>query len=394
MSSSTSYNRAPVAAVVCLGIGVLAGAWGARVGTRALEHARAVQLLSEAALIVCLFCTGLRISTPLDLAAWRVPLRLAIVTLPATVALIAGTANVFLGLPFAQALLLGAVLGPTDPVLVSDLEVRAPDEEQAVRFTLTAEGALSSGFALPLVLFALGVSGHRDLGPLALRWLTLDVIWSLAAGALLGALAGVLGSQALARFGPRNPAGASELGFGEVTLFAALVALVYGASVLVHANGFVAVLAAGTTLARGGAPWVRSAATPRMARALACAAGRVERLAELAMVIVLGALLAVSRVRPALVLFALLVLVAIRPLAARLGLGASGASEPQRRLIAWFGIRGVASLYLVMFCVGEGLSTSVASELIAITLAVLATSIAVHGLTAFPLAKRPIDQRG
>lgn len=399
MSSSTSHGRAPVAAaVLCLGVGMLAGVWDARLGTRALEHARFAQVLAEAALLVCLFCTGLRIASPLELAAWRVPLRLTLVTLPVTIGLIAGAADVFLGLPFAQALLLGAILAPTDPVLAFDLPAPGPDRGNEVRFALTAEGALTSSLALPAVWFALGLCGQHDLGPLALRWLTLDLAWALAAGALLGWVLGALAAQALGRLAPRE--GAGQLGLTEIALVTTLLAFTYGASVLAHANGFIAVLAAGMALANGGTPWRHSA--PRWPRvrpgartqALVCLAARVERLAWLAMVIVLGALLTVAKIRPALIVFALLVLVAIRPLAARLGMGAARGSQLERQFIAWFGIRGVASLYCVMLVVGEGLGTPVATELTAITLGVLATSIALHGLTALPLGNRAADQQG
>ncbi len=400
MSSSTSQSRAgAAAAVVCLAVGMLAGAWDARLGERVIEHARAAQLLSEMALVVGLFCTGLRISAPFDGATWRVPLRLGLLTLPVTVLLIAGVASVFLGLSFAQALLLGAILGPTDPVLASDLKVPTADRGDGVRFALAAEGALSSTLALPIVLFALGACGHEDLGPLALRWLALDVLWALPSGALLGWLIGSLGAHALTRL----EAGGSDgrLGLTELTLFASVVALTYGVSVLAHANGFVAVLGAGIALARGGAPWPHTRARwlsitsqPRLARTLSASAERVGRLAELAMVIVLGALLTLSSVHPALIVFALLVLVAVRPLAARLALIRSGGVELERQLVAWFGIRGVASIYYAMFAVGQGLGAGAARELTAITLVVLASSIAMHGLTAVPLASKPAGQQG
>jgi len=399
MSSSTSHTRASVAAaVVCLAAGMLAGAWEARLGAHALEHARAAQVLSETALLVCLFCTGLRISAPLDLATWRVPLGLAAVTMPVTIGLVAVAANAFFGMSLPQALLLGTILGPTDPVLASDLKLSSAGGEEGVRFALTAEGALSSALALPLVLFALGLCGRHDLGPLALHWLAIDVLWGLAGGALLGMLIGAVAAHALARLESRGATG--ELGLAELLLFACVIAFSYGASVLLHANGFLAVLAAGGALARGGLlsmsarPWRRLLAGQKLTPALSSAAARIERLAELAVVIVLGALLTVSSVHPALILFALLVIVVVRPIAARLGLRRAGASELERQLIAWFGIRGVACMYYAMFAVGEGFSTPVATELTAVTLAVLATSIALHALTAWPLAKRPAAAHG
>ena len=231
MSTSTSHSRAPVAAaVLCLGVGLLAGAWDASLGARPLEQARSAQVLVEAALLVCLFCTGLRISTPFRLGAWRVPLKLTLITLPVTIGLTAGAASVFLGMPFAQALLLGAILGPTDPVLAFDLRVPESDREEAVRFALGAEGALSSSLALPAVLFALGICGHHELGPLALRWAALEVAWALAAGALLGWGLGALAARGLARLDTRANAG--ELGLTELALLVTLVAFTYGAAML------------------------------------------------------------------------------------------------------------------------------------------------------------------
>lgn len=390
MSSFRSQARWPVsAAVICLAAGMLAGAWGGGFGTRAVEHTRAVEVLSEAAMLLCLFCTGLKLSAPLEWRIWRLPLRLAAITLPATVALTAGAANVFLGLPIERAVLLGAILGPTDPVLAASLRLPASGREDATRFALTAEGALSSSLALPLVLFALGLCGHHDLGPLALRWVAADLLWAVGCGALLGWAVGAVAAQALLRLDSRG-----QIGLVEVLLFATTVALSYGAAFILQANGFVAVLVAGSALARGGVPSPRVGEAPRLARPLATAAGRVERLAELAIMVVLGALVAVSRVHAALVLFALLVLVAVRPVAARLGLGASPGAELERHFIAWFGMRGVASMYYLMFSVDQSLSVPFASELAAITLSVLATSIALHGLTSLPLGERPAGQQG
>lgn len=109
--------------------------------------------------------------------------------------------------------------------------------------------------------------------------------------------------------------------------------------------------------------------------------------------VVLGALLAATRVHAELVLFALLVLVAVRPIAARLGLGASPGAEHDRQFIGWFGMRGVASMYYLMFSVDQTPSASLAGEIAAITLTVLGASIALHGLTSLPLGKQPAGQQ-
>jgi sodium/hydrogen antiporter len=390
MSSSRSLVRWPAsAAAICLVAGMLAGAWRGGFGAQAFEHARAVEALSEAGMLVCLFCTGLGISAPLDLVVWRPPLRLAAITLPVTVALIAAAANVFLGLPIEQAILLGAILGPTDPALAAGLRLPATGREDVTRFALVTEGALGSSLALPVVLFGLGLCGHHDLGPLALRWIAVDVVWAVGCGALLGWAAGAMAARALVGLDSRG-----QIGILEVLLFVCVVVLTEGAAFILHANGFVAVLVAGSALARGGGLAPRAGGTWRLAGPLAAGAGRVEGLVELAIVVVLGALVAVSGVHAALILFALLVLVAVRPIAARLGLGVSPGTQIERHFIAWFGMRGVASMYYLMFSVDQNLSVPFARELAAITLSVLATSIALHALTSLPLGKRAAGERG
>ncbi len=367
---------------------MVAGAWGGRLGTRAVEHARTVEVLSEAAMLLSLFCTGLRFSGPLALKVWRLPLRLAAITLPVTIALIAGAARVFLGIPMEQAVLLGAILGPTDPVLAAGLRLPATGEEDLTRFTLTAEGALSSSLALPVVLFALGLGGHHELGPFALRWAAADVIWAVGCGAALGWALGALAARALLRLASRG-----QIGLAEALLILCALALTYGAAFILQANGFVAVLVAGGALARGGVLRPRVGSPWRLARPLAAAGERAERLAELAIVVVLGALLAVSRVHAALILFALGVLVVVRPVAARLGLGAPSGTGVERRFIAWFGMRGVASMYYLMLSVDQSSSMPFAGELPAIVLTTLATSIALHALTSLPPAERPAGER-
>jgi sodium/hydrogen antiporter len=400
-------------AVLCLGAGVAAGVSAARLGIvppLELEHARTVQVIIEALLVVGLFCTGLKLTAPLDLAHWRLPLRLAAITMPVTAALTAGAARVLLGLPIEDAVLLGVILAPTDPVLAAGLEQPNVESHGAVRFVLAAEGALTSSLALPLLMLAIGFAGERDLGPLGARWLALDVIWAVAGGALLGALLGTLGARALARLDAR-----AEAGWLAALLAASVLVSSYGAALIVQVNGFAAALCAASAFVRGGIVWRSGrlgwgggSRPGRLARQLAPGADRIERLLELAAVLLIGLLLASSAARPALVLFALLMIVAVRPLAARLGIGAAPqvrfpserGADPQprepggdRQAIAWFGARGIASLYY-LYLVLDGPAVANGGDLVAITLVVLATSVALHGLTALPLGKRPAGAQG
>ena len=372
-----------------LALGLVAGACGSRLLPHAGDHTRLVEAFSETAILLSLFCVGLRLGVPLEWRLWKAPVRLATVSMLVTVVLVAGAADVFLDLSFSQALLLGAILAPTDPVLSADVRLPIAGDEEAARFPLVAEGALNSSLALPMVLFALGLAGPYELGPVGVHWLLVDVGWSVAAGVALGWGTGWLAAQALERLD-----GNGQIGAAEVLLVASTIVLAYGSAELCRANGFFAVLAGGYALVHGGRlrPTVRRA--PRISRRLSSLAERVERVTELVMVGLVGALLSVSAVRPQLYVFAVAVLVAVRPIAARLGLVGLPFPEAARPAVVWFGIRGMASVYYLAYAVDQGLSAPLASELTAVTLAVLATSVVLHGLSALPLLKRPLDQEG
>jgi len=368
---------------------MLCGAWGGRALPRLTEHARLLQSVSEAAVVISLFCVGLRLPAALEWPVWRLPMQLASLTMLVTAGLIAGAATVFLGLSFPHALLLGAILAPTDPVLGDASWSSAHEGQHAVRFTLAAEGALSSALALPLVVFALALAGHYDAGPLLIRWVALDLLWGITGALALGWMIGVGAAYVFARLDASAKPGVLEL-----LLLLCAVALGYGGAYLVHVNGLLAVLAAGSTLARGGKARLRRSMVQVLPRGAANVAGRIEQGIELAIVVLVGALLAVSELRVGLFLFALLVLVAARPIAARTGLAGIRAPEPVRRVVVWFGIRGIASLYYLAYAVDQGLGAPLAEELTVITLAVVATSIAMHALTALPLLKPPVNQEG
>ena len=106
---------------------------------------------------------------------WLLPLRLALVSMLVTVALIAGAGVAWLGLPLGAAILLGGILAPTDPVLASDVQVAEPTDRDRLRFSLTGEAGLNDGTAFPFVLLGLGLLGLHELGDSLWRWLAIDV---------------------------------------------------------------------------------------------------------------------------------------------------------------------------------------------------------------------------
>jgi len=324
---------------------------------------------------------------PLQWNAWKLPLRLGTVTMLATMAMIAGAAHVFFELSFAQALLLGAVLAPTDPVLASDVHMPASGDHEPARFALAGEGGINTGLGVPAVAFGRGLIGLSDVPPPGLAWAGIELVWGVAGGAALGWCAGTLLVRGIARLDwGRQP------DFFEDLLVILGAGMAYAAALALHANAFFTVFAFGVALCHRGR--LRRAATlrPPDTRYVALAQN-LERVVSAIVVLLVGALVTVTEVRPEMFLFALLLLAVVRPVAVRLGLGQLPVPPDERRLLAWFGVRGAASLYLLALALDQGVGAPLARELAAITLVALATSILLHGLSATPLVSGPVGNR-
>jgi len=146
-----------------------------------VRDAKLLEHLSEAVVLVSLFTVGLKLALPLSDPRWRLPLRLALGPMVVTVALIAPLGWA-IGLPIGAAVLLGAVLAPTDPVLASDVQVSDPEDRDRLRISLTGEGGLNDGTAFPFVMLGLGLLGLHELGEFGGRWVAVDVVWAAVAG--------------------------------------------------------------------------------------------------------------------------------------------------------------------------------------------------------------------
>ena len=400
-------KRLPLtAAIFYLAAGALLGPWGAGLlRIDALNHASALERLTEIAVIISLFTAGLKLRLPASDRRWRTATLLAIVAMALTIACVAAFAAALFAMPLGVALLLGAVLAPTDPVLASDVHVADEHDAEPVRFSLTGEAGLNDGTAFPFVMLGLGIMGSHELGAYGWRWLTIDVIWAVAAGLGVGALCGAgIGRLVLyLRRVHREAVGLDEF------LALGLIALSYGLALLVHAYGFLAVFAAGLSVRRierqqsdiaapvdvaeAGRNTDEQATDPDtapayMARAVLSFNEQLERLGELAVVLVVGAMLAdIERPGPG-VLMAACLFVLIRPLSTMLTLVGTPLSRTQRAVIAWFGVRGVGSVYYLAYALSHGVSAPAAQMLADITLMVVAASIVVHGVSVTPLMRQ------
>jgi sodium/hydrogen antiporter len=371
------------------------------------RHAAFIERVTEVAVIVSLFTAGLKLRIPLHDSRWRRPLRLAFGSMTLTVVAIAMAGVYGMGLSWGAGVLLGAILAPTDPVLASDVQVEHPFDYDPLRFSLTGEAGFNDGTAFPFVMLGLGLLGLHDIGPFGLRWIAVDVVWAiggaLAIGFLLGTAVGEL--VLYLRREHREATGLDDF------LAMGLIGVCYGIALICHTYGFLAVFAAGLALRRmerrqmdGRAneqPSLNDAAGQRteelatdsvkapavMAEAVLHFNEQLERVGELFVVVMIGAILSWTLIPSHTAWFLPLLFLVVRPVSVAIGLLGTHGPPYERRFTAWFGIRGIGSLYYLMYAVVHGVAESDAKPLVGFTLSAIAVSILVHGVSVTPLMK-------
>jgi NhaP-type Na+/H+ or K+/H+ antiporter len=405
----TLLARLPLSsAMIYLVVGYVLGPGGFGVITAdPIAHAGLLELVAEVAVLISLFAVGLKLGVPLLDRRWLLPWRLAFVSMSATVGLIAALGYWGLGLSVGAAVLLGGILAPTDPVLASGVQSEPGAKPDRVGFSLAGEGALNDGSAYPFVLLGLALMGLHEMGEWGWRWWTLDLLWAtlggLAIGAVLGRFIGILVVYLRTRH-------QNALGL-DVFLSLGLVALSYGVAQLCLASGFLAVFAAGLALQRvrehpmagtvsldkkGVAallhrPHPESRAThshhasATMNLAVQGFNEQLEKIAELAIVLTIGAMLPYASWSLQLLWFIPVLFLLVRPLAVLVGMIGMSAPGRQRTMIAWFGIRGIGSVFYLMYALNHGVSGPLAEALVSLTLITVAVSILVHGMSVRPL---------
>lgn len=355
-----------------------------------LSQAHWFQRATELGVLVSLMGAGLKLDRPLSWRTWSTTWRLLAIGMPLTIALMTGL-GLAAGLSLGAALLLGAALAPTDPVLAADVQVGEPTvgeddtpptgDEDEVRFSLTSEAGLNDGLAFPFVYAALAIEeagGHITWGGVA-HWLAYDLVLRLA----LGVAGGWLVGRALSRlmFPTRRHLGLAETATGFVSLAATLLA--YGAVEAVHGYGFVAVFVTALT--------IRSAERGNTYHSvLHNFAEEIEQLLVVGLLVLLGGALVnglLAGLDTAGVVVALACILLARPLACRLALAGSPVTPRERRTIAFFGIRGIGSIYYLAYATSSHRIDQPERVWAMAALTVLA-SIVIHGVAATPAMHR------
>jgi sodium/hydrogen antiporter len=376
----TRWSPYPI--LLGLGVGVMAGPAGFHlIEPHAVEDSGLVESVSEIVLLVALFCTGLRLRVPFEWHFWRVPVRLATLTMLATGSLAAAAAHVLFGMDLVAAVLLGVVVAPTDAVLASAIHVPTEIDQDVVPFTLAAEGALTSALAAPLLLIVLEFLGFDDSGSGALGAHLIWSAWSIVGGAVVGWLVGALMMRWLALLDSDR-----QGDFLEDMIVVATAVLTYVGALALRTDGLIAVFVAGLALSHGGR-LRHSLRKPTPSARVLRFAGRIERFAAVLVMVLIGALLDGVELHLRMAVFALLLLAGLRPLAVRVGLVGLGLQAAQRRPLEWFGARGAASLYCLGLAINRGLGGTFAHELAATALVVVVASVVFSAVSAISLGK-------
>ncbi len=334
------------------------------------------EFVSEVAVIVVLFSTGLRIDQLGNWARWRPTVRLLLIAMPLTIAALAMLGWALAGLTAAGAVLLGAILSPTDPVLAGDVQVGPPLEggEHPVRFTLTTEAGLNDGLAFPFVYLGLIIASTTVFSPgLLTEWLLRDVIYRIAVGGSVGVLVGWLLGRAL--FSSWGSTVIEKSGPGVLALGAVL--LCYGTVELAEGYGFIGVFTAGVVCRR-----VQD--DHHFHKRLHAFSEALEHALTAVLLIMLGSILPalwpMLDWRHSLIGFGLLLV--IRPLVGWLSLIGTDLSSGDRWIVGFFGVRGIGSVYYVAYATGH-LEFINEDQIWALVVYTIFASSLLHGTTSF-----------
>lgn len=414
---SLSYgwiSRAPIPVFgLYLLVGIGCGPWGLNiVNLDIVEHASLTSRITEIAMAASLFITGLKIRLPLSSPYWKTGILLALPGMLLTIAGIMVAAHYLTGLSWPLSLALAAILAPTDPVLASLVSINDARDGDRLRIALSSEAGLNDGTALPFLMLAL-IWYHAGETPGTeewFTWLSVDLVWALAGGLLigfaLGRFIGLIATRSRHAQGDMAPSDFVAL---------ALICLSFSLAMSLSASGFLAAFAAGIGLRSAEIsvqkrhadkeedihdfpaemqinPHTRHGIEERTPiKSVGLVIGdalsfgdTVERLLAAGLIIVLGVTLS-GHWNSSALLLALLIFVVIRPLAVFLVTCRSGSTLLHRASLGWLGIRGIGSLNYIAYAWVHGMQGADATRVTDIALTIVTASVLVHGISVTPL---------
>lgn len=438
MALASSYLRqTPVStSLIYLVIGIALSPAGFNVAAIDFESNKVyLEKLTEVAVIISLFVGGLKLRLPLKNKAWRAAFRLALPVMFFSIVGIAVFSHYAFGFGWATAILLGALLAPTDPVLASTVSVDSANDKDRMRYGLSGEAGFNDGMAFPFVIFALLMLENGGIGDWIGGWALHRLFWAVPAGLLIGYVLGLGVGYLAIRLRNHHRDSSAPNDF----LALALIALSYVSAEFIGAWGFLAVFAAGLGLRRAEIKTVienpigddskvyenlakiaaekngqieneddeishlpaenlvdvgreeQAMEEPAVAAGIVVSEAisfgvTIERLAEFFLVLIVGICIWNYwdwRAVP----LALVFFFVIRPVLTQIFLIKTPTGKWQRIMLGWFGIRGIGSIYYLAYALNHGLKTN-AKDLISLVISIIALSILLHGLSAQPILKR------
>ncbi|GLI96478.1 sodium:proton antiporter [Sphingobium sp. BS19] len=343
---------------------------------------------SEFVVIIALMGAGLKIDRVFAWRRWSITWRLLAITMPLGIVAITLIAAWGMDLPWAVALLLAASLAPTDPVLAADVQVGPPKsgEEDEVRFGLTSEAGLNDGLAFPVVHLAIiliTVAGTSD--PWFTEWLSYRVLWETAVGIGTGWVIGRLFGWLT--FHVPAETKLAKTGDGLIALAATFVS--YGVSEIGHAYGFLTVFVTALSFRH-------AHRDHKFQRDMHDVTEQIERLAMMVLLLLFGGALVsglLSAVTWVDAVVALIILLIVRPVTGMIGLIGYRADLGEKITLAFFGIRGVGSIYYLAYGLNH-VDVAGADRLWGLVGLVITLSILLHGLTVTPVMRTLDRERG
>lgn len=347
-----------------------------------LEHEDFTLHLTEMVVIISIMGTGLKIDEPFSLKTWTVPFRLVTVTMLLSIGAVAFITWYFFKLDLATAVLLGAVLAPTDPVLASDVQVGPPMEgtKDNTRFTLTAEAGMNDGMAFPFIWLAItlaSVSGTVE--ERLLSWMGMDILYRIAAAVIIGYVVGKLLAYLVIRLPEKENFVVIRDGFVGI----AITLAVYGITEMVHGYGFMAVFVTAISLRN-------AEMRHKYHRQLHGFTDQIEKILVAIVLILFGGALVSGILTPLTLgwgIFGVFFLLIIRPLTAWVSMLGIPYHIKEKMAVSFFGIRGIGSFFYLAFALIHS-NFDNAAELWAVTAFIVLASIFIHGISATTVIKQ------
>ena len=343
---------------------------------------KALEYITEIVVIVSVFGCGLKMNRRFRLSEWNTTIRLIGFLMPISIMAIAFAAHWLLAMSWGAAILLGAILAPTDPVLASEVQLDHTEDRNELRFSLTSEGGINDALAFPFVYFGIYALKDNNWDNWFKQWVAVDIIWALAAGIAMGFL--VAKAIVWLEHQLQRRKATEEIMLDFVALSAIL--LTYSLTELINGYGFLAVFVAGLVMQHDYYHTQRNHKRLGQLKFVE----QIEKLLEVGTIVLLGTILTLdpglNYLGQAALIAALLVFV-IRPVGAMISLLGSNLSFTNRTFIAWFGIRGIGSLYYLNYAVGKigNGNSGIIEQITWIGILTVVFSIVVHGISSSPL---------